>query len=56
MENDLIAVLSRLADAMIEQAQAIDRLAASNEAIVEAILVGDPDIPSDTYLDGTPRG
>lgn len=50
--------MAALIAALLQQTQAINRLAASNEALVRAMAEADGEDPEHeptTYLDGTPR-
>ncbi len=54
--SSLILSLTHLTAALLEQTQALNRLAASNEALVLAVLEPEPDPDGDTpssYMDGT---
>ena len=58
MDDATIAkALEALAEAILTQAEAIDRLAESNEALVNTISgsLADEERPVDTYLDGSPQ-
>lgn len=48
----------QVAVALMALAEAIDRLAASNEALIDTIasnLLDEDERPPETYIDGTPR-
>lgn len=52
----LLALLGALTQSLQMQTEAINRLAASNEALVEAMVEGDPDVDElvQRHLDGSP--
>lgn len=50
----LTSVFERLAQAMTLQAESIDRLAASNEALADLAVQGEEDSGHDFHLDGSP--
>lgn len=52
--------MSQLIQQLQAQTDSINRLAASNEALIQAMVEmdqaeADPDAESETYMDGTPR-